>query len=191
MNKKQKLFIGVGLIGLTAYFLLKKKKTTNFVQSDLDACIRANPTSDLSKCCDQVGGIIVNGVCGVAPQNAEEQCIANGGTYDAKTSTCNNSKISPPRKEVLLQEEVVLTPSSNGGSSSGIVSSGSNILVANPNSVILVPPTSPLYSGDMSKALGFPSDGGGGGAEKKSEFDWIPYIMGGTTLALAYVQENY
>jgi hypothetical protein len=189
MNKKQKMLIGVGLIGVTAYFLLKKKRTTNFVQSDLDACISANPTSDITKCCDQVGGVMVNGVCGVAPQNAQEQCIANGGTWDAKTSTCNTPKLSPPQKEILTQEEVVLTPSSSGGTSSGIVSSGSNILVANPNSVILVPPTSPLYRGDMSTALGFPS--GGGGGEKKSEFDWIPYIMGGTTLALAYVQENY
>jgi hypothetical protein len=37
-----------------------------------------------------------------------------------------------------------------------------------------------------------PMASGGGGAEevKQMIFDWIPYILGGTTLVLAYFQER-
>jgi len=39
--------------------------------------------------------------------------------------------------------------------------------------------SNPMGSGD-----------GGGGGDKQKEFDWIPYILGGMTIALSLVSEN-
>jgi hypothetical protein len=41
----------------------------------------------------------------------------------------------------------------------------------------------------MSYPMGSSGDGGGGG-DKQKEFDWIPYILGGMTIALSLVSEN-
>jgi hypothetical protein len=217
MTKKTKLLIGVGLLGATAYLFFKNKKKgfLNFSQSDLDACMRSNPTSDPSKCCSQVGGFYINRSCLTKAQRdamvSEETCILGGGTFDSATQTCKTSSTQDPKLQcdvsggvwndntltcdtpiVNMPPPQISPDATTGGASNGIVSTGSNILVANPNSVILVPPTSPLYQGNMSTALGFPISDGGGGGEKdeKSLFDWIPYIIAGTTLVTAYIQER-
>lgn len=214
MTKKTKILIGVGLLGATAYlfFRNKKKDFLNFSQSDLDACLQ---TSDISKCCPQVGGFYINGSCLTQAQRdamvSEETCIVSGGTWDSATQTCKTSSTQDPKLQcdasggvwndntltcdmpiVNMPPPQISPDATTGGASNGIVSAGSNILVANPNSVILVPPTSPLYRGNMSTALGFPSSNGGGGGKKEEEsiFDWIPYIIAGTTLVTAYIQER-
>lgn len=79
----------VGLAtGAVGYFLYKNskqyKKYTNFTQTDLDACMAANPTSGLAKCCEVVGGSMVNGVC---TDIKAQQCTASGGIWDGATCT--------------------------------------------------------------------------------------------------------
>jgi hypothetical protein len=89
MTKKNKILLGVGLVGMATYLYFRKKRNfTNFTQTDLDACMAANPTSAPEKCCIQVGGNMVNGVCtNPVADTQSADCVANGGIWNGTTCT--------------------------------------------------------------------------------------------------------
>jgi hypothetical protein len=98
MTKEQKLLLGVGLVGVTAYLLFKKKKKNflNFTQTELDIkCPRSANWRDLGYadakgCCDAQGGIYdyVNRRC-LANKSADQViCENNGDTWNQTNNQC-------------------------------------------------------------------------------------------------------
>jgi hypothetical protein len=107
MTKQNKILLGVGLIGVAAYYLLKNS-TKSFASGNYrgigalynaaqyGTCITNNtingvPPDDYqkTKCCYEAFGFW-NGTDCVEPQftTPESDCINSGGTWDATTSTC-------------------------------------------------------------------------------------------------------
>ena len=191
MTKKNKILLGVGLLGVSALFLLKSKKFTNFSSSEYDTCMKSK--NDVSACCQAVGGVLSMDKSKCSDQQTitnynTEKCASTGGVWNTKTNTCDPK--SSPKAE------------SNTNSSSNIsTSTHENPPLRTTNSSV---PTNILNQDSLTLESGLPLDsgyggelggevGGGGGGESIVEeniFDWIPYIITGTTLTLSYIQEK-
>jgi hypothetical protein len=212
MTKQNKILLGLGIVGLGAYYYFKKKRNfTNFSQTDLDACMAANPTSAPEKCCIEVGGNMVNGVCtNPVADTQSADCIANGGTWNGTTCTpCAGTVVNG----VCVSDEQLRCESTQGGiwdsatntckCARGVMVNGvcSDAVTLPPEetpppasgstTTIVTPP--PYFPGlsNLPTSDGSAASGGGGGSEDKNDlFDWIPWILAGMTTALSVVSEQ-
>lgn len=214
MTKKNKILLGVGLVGMATYLYFRKKRNfTNFTQTDLDACMAANPTSAPEKCCIQVGGNMVNGVCTNPISDTQSaDCVANGGIWNGTTCTpCAGTVVNG----ICVSDEQMRCESTQGGiwdmatntckCPRGVMVNGvCSDAVSLPPEETTPPPASgsttttivtppPYFPGlsNLPTSDGSAASGGGGGSEDKSDlFDWIPWILAGMTTALSVVSEQ-
>lgn len=213
MTKENKILLGVGLLGATAYLIFRDKTGkafTNFTEADYKSClnnvatdsklldtITASGLNGVSYCCNQVKGTLSGKVCTIPIEVSPEQTrceTQQGGIYFNEVCNCPSgySMVNeictiktpppPPNKEVTPPEDLILpediTPPED---------------VTPPEDE--TPPPPPPSDNPIGSFLFFPSlggNGGGGGGKKDTPkiFDWIPYIITGTTLTLAYIQEK-
>ena len=203
MTKENKILLGVGLLGATAYLIFRDKTGkafTNFTQADYKSClnnvatdsklletITASGLNGLSYCCNQVKGTLSGKDCAIPIEVSPEKIkceTQQGGTYFNGVCNCRsgysmvndvctiNTTPPPPPEDVTPPEDA--TP---------------------PSDAPPPPPPPPPINNRIGSFLFFPSlggNGGGGGGKKDTPkiFDWIPYIITGTTLTLAYIQEK-
>jgi hypothetical protein len=102
MTKEQKLLLGVGLLGVTAYLLFKKKKKNflNFTQTELDAkCPRQRNEKgyDPNACCNSNGGYsyyvdYIWSRCLLNKSANQVICENNGDTFNPLNNKCTNSE---------------------------------------------------------------------------------------------------
>ena len=188
------------------------------VQAYLTDCMFTGQS--LNDCCRKIGGIVVNNIC-YCPQDAPTDTGGGGtgtdtgggtgtGTDTGTGDTGYDYDTGGGTGDYGGYDDDIEQPpydTGTGGSGGTGGTGGSNILVLDPNSTIVLPPSASVvseggygYSGGGGFSGGGYSGGGGGysGGESATEetektenkFDYIPYILAGITTALAIVQEQ-
>jgi len=162
MTKQNKLLLGLCIVGVSAYFLMRKKKSfANLTApSTFDTCISNGGTAEV--CCKSLGGTLTSsGACAeISPTKPTTPILV-----DETTET----EVPPVKQPPIVYTDTTTTTTPTPS------------VVVQPTTIVDIPMVGAPISG-----------GGGGGAEevKQKIFDWIPYILGGTTLVLAYIQER-
>jgi len=160
LKKETQIIIALGTASIIGYLYFKNKKKS----------FSSFSQSDYDACIAQQG-------------NQPVDCCAKVGG-DFVNGVCNQHVLSCPGGTVvngLCVETATGTGTGTDTDTSTGTGTGTTTTITNY-----------YYPAPMSRGIdvGEGSGGGGGDDTQKTEFDWIPIILGGATIALSLISEN-
>ena len=201
MTKKTKIILGgLGILGFS-YLIYKSKK--NFK----NGAGASNCPIDMSQqdCCTMNGGRWYNNMCNYGIVGGLDSTSSGTTSDESGASSTSDTPILTEGVDAVLINNVladdvnlsqgirtstnsnVVTNSGDGTSNSGSGSSGSGNTSSGSNSTA----SGGSGSGNIgSGGIGGSGSGSGNNKKEKTLIDWIPFIITGTTLTLAYIQER-
>jgi hypothetical protein len=195
LKKETQTILGIGTASIITYLYLKKNKNkfSSFVQSDYDACVAQGNSPE--SCCAKFEGVFTNGVCGqvIPPDDPcpggtiiNGLCVDTTGTTDTNTDTDTDTDTGTDTDTESdtgsgTSTDTTTTAATNTGNSTTTINIPSNPIIF---------PVPVFSSNAVSSGDGFSPSSSSAAAATADEFDWIPIILGGITIALSIISEK-